>query len=51
VSSQVEGDDVEPVREPLLRKLSEAPAMPRDAVQADDGRSVRIAPLMRVEAH
>jgi hypothetical protein len=28
VSSQLEGDDVEPVREPLLRKLSEAPAMP-----------------------
>jgi hypothetical protein len=51
VSSEVERDHVEPIREPLFRQLSEAPAMTRDAVQADDGWGRRIAPFMDVELH
>jgi len=45
VTSEVQSDDMKPVGEPLLGKLSKAPAVPRDAVQADDRWGRGVAPL------
>jgi len=49
VPAQVRSEDVEAAGEPLLGELAEAPAVTLDAVQADDRRSARSAPLMGVE--
>jgi hypothetical protein len=49
VSAQVGGDDVEAAREPLLGELPEAQAVTGDAVQADDERRARVAPLVGVQ--
>ena len=47
MAAEVDGDDAIPV-EPA-GELAEAPAVPRDAVDADDGRPRRVSPLLGVE--
>ena len=49
VPAQVEGDDVEAVRQ-ALRELLEVPPVARDAVQADERRQALVAPLVPGEA-
>ena len=51
VPAQVGSEHVEPRRPPLLRELLEALAVRGHAVQADDGRILRVAPLVHVELH
>jgi hypothetical protein len=49
VPAEVRRENAEAAGEPLLRELAEARAVTLDAVQADDGRRCRVAPLVDVE--
>jgi hypothetical protein len=49
VPAQIRRDDVETAGQPLLGELPEPAAVALDAVEADDGWSVGVAPLVDVE--
>jgi O-acetyl-ADP-ribose deacetylase (regulator of RNase III) len=51
VPSQIRRDHSEPVGEPLLGQLAEALPVRRYAVQADQRRRARVAPLVDVQSH
>src|SRR5439155_27330985 len=51
VPAKVGREHPEASRQPFLRQSAEPPAMRRDAVQADERRSVTVSPFVHVEPH
>src|SRR4029077_18216712 len=51
VSAEVRREDVEPIRQPLLRKLAEPSAVCVDAVDAHHRRRARVTPLVQLQLH
>jgi hypothetical protein len=51
VAPQVGGEHPETPRQALFGEAAEAAAMGRDTVEAEDGRGIRVAPLVDVQEH